>query len=561
MRYAAPVATQRLTGGQALARSLVGEGVDVIFGLPGVQLDWFFDALYAERERLHVYHTRHEQASAYMADGYARTTGRVGVCAVVPGPGLLNASAALATAYACSARVLCVTGQVDSRAIDCGYGLLHEIPHQDAVLSAFTKWSGRAMAPSQIPDLVHQAFSELLSGRPRPVALELPPDVIQRTQDVQLLEVAAAKPERSNFDQDKLHKAAELLHAAARPVLYSGGGTLAAEAWNELQAVAEILEAPVVMSVDGRGVLSDRHDLAHTGITGQALVREADVVLGVGTRFWQPARVWGFANGSKVIRIDVDPSEIDRLGLPDVGIVGDAKAVLAGLREQLHGSSPRPSRRAELRTRKEAATAHLSTFQPQAAFARAIRTALPDDGITVNDLTQVTFFGTVGFPVYAPRTFIGPGYQGTLGSAFATALGAQVGHPDRVVLAIAGDGGFMYSVAELATQRQHGLNVVSIVFNDGAFGNVKRTQEQTFSGRLIASDLVNPDFVALARSFGIDAERVTTPGGLEAALRSALAARAPALIEVAVGPMSNVWPVIGPAGGVYPIMLDPPNVG
>ena len=315
------------------------------------------------------------------------------------------------------------------------------------------------------------------------------------------------------------------------------------------------------MSVDGRGALSDRHDLAHTGVTGQALVREADVVLGVGTRFWQPARVWGFSNGAKVIRIDVDPSEIDRLGLPDVGIVGDARAVLAGLRDLLHGSISRPSRRAELRTRKDAATAHLSTFQPQAAFAQAIRAALPDDGITVNDLTQVTFFGTVGFPVYAPRTFIGPGYQGTLGAAFATGLGAQVGNPDRAVLAIAGDGGFMYSVAELATQRQHGLNVVSVVFNDGAFGNVKRTQEQTFSGRLIASDLVNPDFVALARSFGIDAERVTSPGGLEAAVRSALAARAPALIEVAVGPMSNVWPVIGPAGGVYPIMLDPPNVG
>jgi acetolactate synthase-1/2/3 large subunit len=507
---------------------------------------------------LHVYHTRHEQATAYMADGYARTTGRVGVCAVVPGPGLLNAGAALATAYACSARVLCITGQVDSRAIDCGYGLLHEIPHQDAVLSAFTRWSGRAMAPSEIPDLVRRAFSELGSGRPRPVALELPPDVLQRAEDVQLL--APGTPENASVDQEQVRQAADLLHAAERPVIYSGGGTLAAGAWAELEALAEILEAPVVMSVDGRGALSDRHDLAHTGVTGQALVREADVVLGVGTRFWQPARVWRFAPGAKVIRVDVDPAEIDRLGPPEVGIVSDAKAVLAALVETLHGSKPRSSRRSELRARKDAALAHLSTFEPQADFAQAIRAALPDDGITVNDLTQVTFFGTVGFPVYAPRTFIGPGYQGTLGSGFATALGAQVGNPDRAVLAIAGDGGFMYSVAELATQRQHGLNVVSIVFNDGAFGNVKRTQEQVFSGRLIASDLVNPDFVALARAFGIDAERVTTARQLEAALRSALAARAPALIEVAVGPMSNVWPVIGPAGGVYPIMLDPPNV-
>jgi acetolactate synthase-1/2/3 large subunit len=285
------------------------------------------------------------------------------------------------------------------------------------------------------------------------------------------------------------------------------------------------------------------------------LIREADVVLGVGTRFWQPARVWGFAPGASVIRVDADPAEVDRHGTPTVGILGDARLVLADLRTQLDGLGPRPSRRAELRARKASAAEQLEAFQPQAAFARAIRAALPDDGITVNDLTQVTFFGTVGFPVYAPRTFIGPGYQGTLGSGYATALGAQIGNPDRPVLTIAGDGGFMYSIGELATQRQHGINVVSIVFNDGAFGNVKRTQEQAFEGRLLASDLMNPDFVALARSFGIDAERVETAPKLGAALRSALAARRPALIEVSVGPMSDVWPVITPAGGVYPIVL------
>jgi acetolactate synthase-1/2/3 large subunit len=270
--------------------------------------------------------------------------------------------------------------------------------------------------------------------------------------------------------------------------------------------------------------------------------------------------VWGFAPGAKVIRLDADPAEIDRHGVPSVGIVGDARAVLAELRDLLHGIPPRPSRRDDLRARKVAASRHLDAFEPQASFARAIRAALPDDGITVNDLTQVTFFATVGFPVLVPRTFIGPGYQGTLGSAFATALGAQVGNPERPVLAIAGDGGYLYSVGELATQRQHNLPVISIVFNDGAYGNVKRTQQQVFGGRLIASDLVNPDFVALARAFGIAAECVDAPSHLEGAIRSAVAGRAPALIEVSVGPMSNVWPMIGPAGGVYPQTTDPPNV-
>lgn len=547
-----------MTGGQAVARSLLAEGVEAVFGLPGVQLDWLFDALYEAGERIRVYHTRHEQAAAYMADGYARTSGRVGVCTVVPGPGVLNASAALATAYACSSPVLCVTGQVDSRAIDKGFGLLHEIPHQANVLASVTCWSGRAFTPSEVPRLVREAFRQARSGRPRPVALEIPPDVLQRSEDVSLLEPAAV--DKAYGDPDTLRIAASLLRAAQRPVIYSGGGTLAAGGWAELQALAELLEAPVVMSVDGRGAVSDRHDLAHTGVTGQALVREADVVLGVGTRFWQPARVWGFAQGAKVIRVDADASEIDRHGPPAAGIVGDAKLVLAQLLELVDGSAPRPSRRAELRARKSAAEQRLNAYQPQAGFARAIRSALPDDGIVVNDLTQVTFFGTVGFPVYNPRTFIGPGYQGTLGSAFATALGVQAGHSERSVLAIAGDGGYLYSIGELATQRQHGLPAVSVVFNDGAFGNVKRTQEHVFGGRLIASDLVNPDFVALARSFGIAAERVDTPDRLAAALRSALAGHAPALIEVSVGPMSNVWPVIGPAGGAYPVLLDPPNV-
>jgi acetolactate synthase-1/2/3 large subunit len=540
------------TGGQILAAALVREGLDSVFALPGVQLDWAFDGLYEQREHVRVYHTRHEQATAYMADGYARTTGRVGVCMVVPGPGVLNAGAGLATAYACSSPVLCVSGQIDSRAIDRGLGLLHEISHQDAVLAAVTNWSARASSAAEIAGLVHSACARLRSGRPRPVALEIPANIFQQRVQARLLEPAEVI--RHGGDPELLRRAADRLRHAERPVIYSGGGTLAAGAWAELQAVAEALEAPVVMSTDGRGALSDRHDLAHTGLTGETLVRDADLVLAVGTRFWQPARVWGVT--CDVVRIDADHDEIDRHGPPWLGIVADAQCALASLRDLLDGYRPRRSRRAELRVLKDAAARRLEEFQPQAAFLAALRAALPDDAITVNDLTQVTFFGTVGWPVYAPRTFIGPGYQGTLGSAYATALGAQVGNPDRTVLAIAGDGGFMYTLGELATQRQHDLNVISIVFNDGAFGNVKRTQQLQFGGRLIASDLVNPDFAAVARAFSIDAEQVSQPAELAGALRSAVAARRPALIEVKVGPMSNAFPMAGRAGGLYPVLLD-----
>jgi acetolactate synthase-1/2/3 large subunit len=542
------------TGGQVLAESLVREGVTSIFALPGVQLDHAFDALYEQRGQITVYHVRHEQTTAYMADGYARTSGRVGVCMMVPGPGLLNAAAGLATAYACSSPVLCITGQVDSRTIDHGFGMLHEIQRQDAVLGSLTAWSGRALSVAEMSPLVHDAFARLRSGRPRPVALELPPDVLRAEGEVELREAAAEQ--RQEADPEAIKVAANMLRRAARPVIYSGGGTLASGAWDELTQLAELLEAPVVMSVDGRGALSDRHDLAHTGVSGEALVRDADLVLAIGTRFWQPVRVWGLFPGTQVIRVDADAEEIRKHGLAQLEVVADARCALSALWSELDELPRRSGRREELRALKEQAEERLAQVEPQRSYCAAMRAALPDDAITVNDLTQVTFFATVGMPIYAPRTFIGPGYQGTLGSAYATALGAQVANPDRTVVAIAGDGGFMYTLGELATQRLHGLPVISVVFNDGAFGNVKRTQQQQFGGRLLASELINPDFVALARAFGIDAERVSTPAGLEGALRAAIKGGRGALIEVSVGEMANPFPLAGRAGGVYPVVLD-----
>jgi acetolactate synthase I/II/III large subunit len=543
----------RLTGGQALVQSLEREGLASLFGLPGVQLDWAYDALYEARDRIDVVHTRHEQATAYMADGYARTTGEIGACMVVPGPGLLNASAALATAYACSSPVLCVAGQIPTGAIDKGYGMLHEVDRQHELMGSFTKWVGRAERPAAVPGVVREAFRQLRTGRPRPVGIEVPADMLQMTEDVTLSEPAAA--ERSAGDPGLLRRAADLLRRAERPLIYSGGGTLMAGAWDELRAVAELLEAPVVMSTDGRGALSDRHELAHTGLSGMRLLPQADVVLAVGTRFFQPAVAWGLPPGTKVIRIDIDGDEIARHRAPTIGIVGDARGALAALRDLLDGAPRRPSRAAEMRAVREQAAALLAPIQPQAAYSAAIRAALPDDGILVADLTQVAFFATLGFPVYCPRTFIGPGYQGTLGSAFATALGAQVGNPDKKVVALMGDGGFLYNVQELATMRQRRLNAVAIVFNDNAYGNVRRTQREAFAGHVIAADLVNPDFVALAESFGVRGLRVDTPDALRSVLGDALAAKEPILIEVAVGEMPSAWHLVGPAGGGYPVLL------
>lgn len=535
----------QLTGGQALAQSLVREGVETIFGLPGAQLDWAFDALHEVRDRIRVVHTRHEQATSYMADGYARATGRVGACLVVPGPGVLNAGAGLATAYACSSPVLCLAGQIDSRLIGGMRGELHEIKDQRAVLDSVTKWTARALSPGDVPGLVREAFAQLRGGRPAPVGLEIPPDVLMQAADVTLLDPRPV--ERQPADPALIEQAAELLAVAERPAFYVGSGVLAAEAWDELREVAEALGAPVIMSRNGRGALSARHPLALNPVAGLEVLPAADLVVAVGTRFLEPATGWDLPAGLRVIQIDVAPDEVGRNVAPAVGIVADAKLALAALRDALDGATLRGTwRPADIAAIKERADDTLFELQPQAAFAGAIRAALPDDGVYVCDVNQVSYWSWIGFPVYEPRTFLTSGYQGTLGAGYATALGAQVGRPDGKVVAVLGDGGFGYALQELATAKAHRINAVAVVFDDGAYGNVKRMQREQFQGRTIASDLTNPDWPLLARSFGVTGLRATTPDELEGTLREAFATDSPALIAVPVGEMPSPWHLMFP---------------
>jgi len=535
-----------LTGGQALVQSLKREGVTTIFALPGIQLDWAFDALYAERDAIRVVHTRHEQATAYMADGYARTTGEVGVCLVVPGPGLLNATAALSTAYSCSAPVLCVSGQINSDMIGVGRGLLHEIKDQSTMIASVTKWAHCAMRPEEVPGMVREAFRQMLSGRSRPVEIEVPPDILGMSGDMELFAPESRDRERPAADPDTIDTVARLLGAAKTPLICSGGGVLSSGAWTELQALAEMLQAPVVMSRNGRGAVSDRHYLAQNSLGGRELLPKADVILAVGTRFVDPATLWGLSDAQTVIQLDIDPEEIGRNYPNTHAVNADAKVGLAALVNRVgQYNIARPSREAELTALKQSVRQRLEAAQPQAAWADAIRRALPDDGILINESTQVGYYSNVGFPVYQPRTFINSGYQGTLGYGFATALGAQVGNPDKKVVSLNGDGGFMYNVQELSTMAMHKINAVTIVFNDNAFGNVKRIQQQSFNNHTIASDLYNPDFVKLAESFGVAAYRAMDPAGFEQALNTAFAADAPALIEVPVGEMPGIGLLLG----------------
>ncbi|HEY3683915.1 MAG TPA: thiamine pyrophosphate-dependent enzyme [Streptosporangiaceae bacterium] len=530
-----------MTGGEALARQLVREGVDQLFGVPGVQLDHAVDGLAKVADRLAFRNTRHEQAASYMADGYARTTGDIGVCMVVPGPGMLNAMAGLSTAYACSSPVLCVAGQIPSTAIGRGLGVLHEVEGQSATLATVTKWSGAAHSAAEVPALVREAFRQLRTGRPRPVGIELPPDVLEARGDVTLLDpgddAAPAVP-----DPGLLRRAAELLRGAERPVLYAGGGVLAGAAWVELRQLAEILQAPVVMSEHGRGALSDRHPLALTSLGGREVLPDADVVLAVGTRFLtgigKPV-----TTGGRVVLLNADAADLGDPRTPEVAVHGDARLGLAGLRDLLDGHTAPPAHW-DLGAVRELCAKQIAEIEPQASYVRALRAAIPDDGILVSELTQVGYLSQLAYPVYEPRTYLTPGYQGTLGYGFATALGAKAAHPDRAVVSINGDGGFGWNLQELSTARKFGIGLVGVVFDDGAFGNVRRTQKTRFEGRVNGTDLCNPDFVKLAEAFGVRGVRAEGPDALAGAIRDGVTANEPVLIHTPVGEMPSAWHLI-----------------
>jgi acetolactate synthase-1/2/3 large subunit len=532
----------KLTGGQAIVRTLTNHGVDTIFGLPGVQLDNTFDALYEARNTIRTIHTRHEQGAAYMALGYAQSSGKVGACIVGPGPGLLNAGAALATAAASNAPVLCIGGQLPSSQIGGGVGMTHEIRDQSAAMRGVAKWVGRAESAADAPGVLQDAFRQMLETRHQPVVFEMAPDVMGSEEYVDLRDAqdydGSAQPE-----VDALDKAAALLGQAGKPAIFAGSGVFGAE--SELQRLSELLEAPVIMSRTGRGALGDRDYHAQGMIAGQDIWPSVDVALIVGTRFTTPALAWGRADEVKTVRIDIDGEQATKPRPSDITIISNARNGLAALCDLIEPQNRiRPSRETELRKVKANAQAKLETLEPQYGFAKVIRDEVPDDGIVVTDVTQMATYLQNWMPVHHPRTLITPSYQATLGYAFPTALGAQVAHPDRRVICISGDGGFMFNVQELSTAVAHHINVVTIVFADKAFGNVKRFQKDNYGERYIAVDLHNPDFAALAHTFGMTGIRAETPEELRAAIREAFAAPGPALIEVPVGEMPSVWDLI-----------------
>ncbi|MDH3600486.1 MAG: thiamine pyrophosphate-binding protein [Candidatus Tectomicrobia bacterium] len=527
----------KMTGGQALAKSLYREGVRVIFGLPGVQLYHLLDGLYDETG-IRFVTTRHEQATTYMADGYARAGGGIGTALVVPGPGLQNASAGIGTAYSASSPILVVSGQIERDFIGVDRGMLHEVNDQMDTIRPVTKWASRILKPEDVPAIVHEAFNQLKTGRPRPVEIEIPPETLAEEAEIELLE--PANPIRPAASAEQIQAGAEILGNAKKLIILAGGGVISSQASEALQTLAEYLQAPVITTSEGKGALSDRHELCLGALRLRQdpltdYIAQTDVVLAVGTRLASPQML----SGQTVVQIDVDGAEIGRNYAKTVGLVGDAKRTLEALHTALAATgSARPSREDEVealkRDRREDPHANL---EPLAGFLKAIRNAVPDDGVVISGMTQVGYYSRPYYPVYQPRTFLTSSYFGNLGYAYPTALGAKVARPDAAVVAISGDGGFMFNSQELATAVAHKINAVVIVFNDNAFGNVMRDQRDRFEGRIYGPELHNPDFMKLAEAYGARGVRALNAEELEAKLKEALAIDAPTLLEVPVGPM------------------------
>ena len=529
----------QMKGGKALVASVLQHGVDTIFGLPGGQIYEVFDALYDEPD-VQVITTRNEDGAGYMAFGYARSSGRVGVFSVVPGPGFLNAATALSTAYVCNSPVLCLSGQIPSHAIGRNIGYLHDIPDQLGVAERITKWAARVEQPAQAPQMVREAFKQMTTGRRRPVSLEMSLDVMADTAEVTLLDPVTGYSEPEP-DPEAINEAAKLLGNAHHPMIMVGSGAL--EAGAEVLELAEMLQAPVISQRGGRGVVSDHHYLSHSFPAGHRLWPQTDVVLALGTRLKYARLHWGVDDALKIIHIDIDPTEIDRISKPTVGIIADTKTAAIALIAALGKyNSNRPSRKNELTQFQQQMRAEFDkNVQPQMAFLHVIREELPDDGIFVDEITQVGYASWYGFPVYAPRTFISSGYAGNLGYGYPTSLGVKIANPDKAVVAIAGDGGFMFNAVELATAVKYQIATTTIIFNNSAFANVARAQQQRYGGRVIGTELKNPDFVKFAESFGAIGYRAETPEQLRQAFRRSLADNGPVIIEVPIAGTDSPW--------------------
>ena len=533
-----------MSGGEALVKSLVREGVEVVFGIPGIQMYGIVAAL-RDEPGIRMVTTRHEQATTYMADGYARASGKPGVALVVPGAGLYNAAAGLTNAYSRSSPVLLIAGQIPRAAIGKGIGAVHEVVDQPGTVRSVTKWQRMALRPREVPDAVFEAFRQMRTGRPRPVLIEIPPDTGVEQEEVALRD--PARISRIVPSREDLREAARVIAQSRLPLIYAGGGVARSDAEEALVKLAEATNIPVVTSSGGKGTIPDSHPLSYGSCFSPMgerqemnqlydVMQSADVMIGVGARFslGNPA-----GETSTLVNINIDDSELTRIQANTIPLHGDARATIEALLPFLEeaGAAERPSPvEAVAAARSLIAYYDIRLKEPQYPVLEAMQTGIPEDAFIVWDVTQFGYYARTHYKVNRPKTYIDSGYSFNLGYAFPTALGAKVAKPDRPVLCIAGDGGFMFNSFELSTAVKYGINVVTVIFRNDSYGNVARDLENAFGGAY-GTDLHNPDFVKFAESFGAVGMRADDPLELETLIPLALEREAPVVIDVPFGDM------------------------
>jgi len=527
-----------MTGGQAVVAALQKQGVSVVFGMPGVHNLALYDALCDAPDIQHVV-VRHEQAAGFAADGYARATGRPGVAITTAGPGATNALTAVAEAWSDSSPVVLIASHIESPFVEQERGFGHELRGQLDVFQTATRFRARPMQVREISPSIAEAFAQAQTGRPRPVLVQIPQDVLNDSADVDPVEPLPLQ--RQAGDPTMVRSAAQMLARATSPAILAGVGVHRAGAHVELLSLAELLNAPVFTTALGKGAIPEDHPLAiGNRWTGEAeltkLLSESDVLLAVGTRFGAAdTNQWKLPLPSAIIHVDADADELNRNVPAEMAIAGDAKTVLSQLLRELDGllktSNGRPNPQTalvELRQRLDDAAA--SAWPEPIQLLRDLRAGLERDAIVFCD-SLIQYWAARHFPVYAPRSMHLPWTYGTLGSSLPMAIGAKVAFPNRQVVTLCGDGALMFTLPELATAVQAGANIVIVVCNDRGYGAMRLHQRRRF-GRFIASDLVTPDFVAVARAFGAGGLRIESPYELAPALASALADNRPFLIDV-----------------------------
>ena len=528
-----------LKGAEIVVRSLEREGVKIAFGLPGNQIMHLYDAFYGQ-SKIDLITVRHEQTAVYMADGYNRVKGKPeAVALVVPGPGVQNASAALGTAYACSSPTMLIAGQIPSDFLGKQTGQLHEIHRQINTLKPVTKWCNTSYKITDIAPNINTAFRFMKSNRPRPTAIEIPPDVLGAKQSIDF--PIPAQYETPPINSQDIVNAATIIAEAQKPIIWAGGGVIISEASRQLTRLAELLGAIVVTTPEGKGSIPESHQLSGgIGYYGHGssgwYAQEADVILAIGTRLTQQMRGPTSPKPPQtLIHIDIDPAVIGKNYPATISIIGDAKEVIESLLAKLNI----PSRRQLWPTRfkKQVSQEFMQwlkdTAPLQGKIIKDMRRIIPSDAIYVSGITNIGYWSHFYYQVEHPRTYFTSSYFATLGYSFPFALGAKCAAPKKEVICITGDGGFGYSLSELSTAVKYGINVIAIVFVDGALGASLHDQTTRYHNRIIGTNLHNPDFVLAAEAFGAKGIK-TPPEYITRAIEEALSSKKPCVIEVSI---------------------------